>query len=35
MIFNVNPEANELLRISDGSNDLWKLAIEGVEPWDL
>ena len=35
MIFNVNPEANELVRISDGSNDLWKLAIEGVEPWDL
>ena len=32
MIFNVNPEANELARISDGNNDLWELVIEVVEP---
>jgi hypothetical protein len=24
-----------LIRISDGSNDIWKLAIEGIDPWDL
>ena len=32
MIFNVNPEANELARILDGNNGLWELAIEVAEP---
>jgi hypothetical protein len=35
MIFNANTEVTELIRISDGSNDIWKLAIEGIDPWDL
>ena len=35
MIFNANTEVTELIGISDGSNDIWKLAIEGIDPWDL
>lgn len=35
MIFTANPEATQLIRISDGSNDVWKLAIQGIDPWDL
>ena len=35
MIFYANTEGTELIRISDGSNDIWKLAIEGIDPWDL
>ena len=35
MIFTANPEATQLIRISDGSNDVWKLAIKGIDPWDL
>ena len=35
MIFTANPESTQLIRISDGSNDVWKLAIQGIDPWDL
>jgi len=35
MIFTANPEATQLIRISDGSSDLWKLAIQGIDPWNL
>lgn len=35
MIFTANPEATQLIRISDGSNDVWKFAIQGIDPWDL
>ena len=35
MIFTANPEATQLIRISDGSNDVWKLAIQGIDPWNL
>ena len=35
MIFTANPEATQLIRISDGSNDVWKLAIQGIDPWHL
>jgi hypothetical protein len=35
MIFNANAEITELIRISDSSNDIWKLAIEVIEPRDL
>lgn len=35
MIFEANSDFSELIRVSDGSNDIWKLQIEGVSPWDL
>ena len=35
MIFTANPEATQMIRISDGSNDVWKLAIQGIDPWDI
>lgn len=35
MIFNINEDAEILTRISDNSNDLWRLEKEGVSPWDL
>ena len=35
MILTANPEAKHLIRISDCSNDVWKLAIQGIDPWDL
>ena len=35
IIFNANTEVTELIRISDCNNDIWKLAIEGIDPWDL
>ena len=35
MIFTANPESTQLIRISDGSNDVWKLAIQGIDPWHL
>ena len=34
-LFTANPEATQLIRISDGSNDVWKFAIQGIDPWDL
>jgi hypothetical protein len=35
MIFTTNPETAQLIRISDGSNDVWKLAMQGIDSWDF
>ena len=35
LVFIANDKFTELTLISDGSNDIWKLSIEGVKPWDL
>lgn len=35
VIFNANDDFTELTRTSDGSNDIWKLQIPGVLPWNL
>ncbi|RNC84439.1 MAG: hypothetical protein ED557_05505 [Balneola sp.] len=35
MIFISNDDFTQIRRISDGSNTIWKLQIEGKNPWDL
>jgi len=35
LVFTLNANFTEMVRISDNSNDVWKLGMEGVAPWDL
>ena len=35
MTFEANDDFTELTRVSNESNDVWKLQVKGVNPWDL